>query len=487
MDAVLELMDRHVPSGSYLTAKTEISIPGRELEGCLWKTTTSLNRPHELYRDHIIDPPGLIHENMNQVVFVNDIETRIKLPFPPTSWAHIFTSLTQLQTKYNEQELDSIYGEDTGGGARPAKEYLEQISMYQEVKSARGHDLPYVRRGIIIWTFRKAGQGETGSTNWRYISRMPPRSSCMSPSPHPTQHYTANMNENLNSFLAGSISLHQPNHLDSFVQSPLAFTSHIGLQSPFETFEFSFNHDMPMNVGFASQSIMDTPSTLENGNFNVENFLNNGNIHLGDFENSSTRWNMQHDDSITADSSWSNYDGVLPNATQVEWQPGSESQWQTTSHMRQDIWTDGSNEKTGGENLEHQVEEPIKHTNWDESAGHSPGQQDWKKSPDVNNEEKEDAWTPTQEITPEQEWELINQDNGSHNWSGTSHSHQNAEQDHCDHAFGKDLPTWVQHETERQHDEPDGVNTIIPELEAKAGWESNNENYDYQQVERLME
>jgi len=465
MDATLELMDGHVPSGSFLTAKTEISIPGRELEGCVWKTTTSIDRPNELYRDHVKDPPGQIHENINQIISINDIETRIKLPFPPTSWAHVFTGLTQLQSRYDEQRRDNFYGEDNGGGARPAREYLAQISMYQEVKSSRAPDLPYVRRGIIIWTFHKARDGEAGMTNWRYISTAPSRSSCMSPTPHAIHHYTADMNENLNSFLDGSTSLHLSSLVDPFAQSLSAPASHTGLQSPFESFNYSYSHDLPMDVSFGSHSMIDTPSTSANGAANLENFLSNGNFQLGDFGHNSTSWNTNHAEAFTADHAWQNYNIVPSNAPQIEWEPGSGSHWQRASDAKQDTWKDDdASKKTDGEHLEDQTEEPNEHTDWDEGVGHSSEQHDWKKFHDANDEVEEDSWTPTQELSAEQEWDMINHENNRHDWSGTSPSPQTVEHDHHEHAAGGYLATWGENETEEKFDDPDGSSSAtIPE------------------------
>jgi len=495
MDATLELMDVHVPSGSFLTAKTEISIPGRELEGCIWKTTTTLNRPNELYRDHVKDPPGLIHENINQVISVTDVETRIKLPFPPNSWAHVFTSLTQLQSKFDEQRLDNGYVENNGGGARPAREYLEQISMYQEVKSSRGSDLPYVRRGIIIWTFHKARHGETGLTNWRYLSTTPPRSSCMSPSPHVIHHYAADMNENFNSFLDSSTPLHQLGFLDSFVQGFPAHPSHTGLQSPFESFGYSYNHDLPTDMGFETQTTMDTPSTLENGAANLESFLSNGSIQLGDLGQNSAPWNLSHPECFTADHAWPNYDVVPSNAPQLEWEQESESLWQTASDVKEDTWKHDSSRKTDWGNLEEQMENSNEHKVWDEGVQHSGKQQDWNEDPDIS-DEKEDAWTPTptQDLSAEQDWDVMNHENGNHDWSGTSLLRQTAEQDHHELAVGEHLATWAKSEIEERDIDPgSAINAASPEFDTKAvaeieqGWGVNERDFGYQHVEQLKE
>lgn len=174
MEVSLDLMRSHAPEKAQLRTRLELSVPSRELEDCQWQTVTSLIKPDELYRDPREDPPLEAKAYIADVLSVNDDEIRIKIPFPAISWAHAFTSLTDLQLKYEDSQRRSLGEHGADGHTGPARELTKHISMYQEVQSCAGPDSPFNRRAIILWTFRKVRDGEAGSTTWRYVDASPP-------------------------------------------------------------------------------------------------------------------------------------------------------------------------------------------------------------------------------------------------------------------------------------------------------------------------
>lgn len=314
MEASLNLLTTQPPEGSELCSRTVLSMPGRQTDG-EWRIVTTLSKPPELYRDQISDPPLEAQAFLVEVTSVNDGETRIKVPFPASPWAQAFSCLRNIQSKYEEKQKHTF---NVGMGlCRPAREYVDLISMYQEVQSSAGPGLPFVRRAIILWTFRQASNNERNGTNWRYLDATPPRRMCMSPSPHPTHHVQASMNETFNSWSEPPLHLQHPSMIDPFAQS-LATPPHTAaLQSPFAP-NYTYNsqsYDLPgENLSFVSNTnTIDSESTLVDHSdvtANIDNFLCNSQVHLNDFEHiepTSQGWTIPVTESFDTDPTWASY------------------------------------------------------------------------------------------------------------------------------------------------------------------------------------
>jgi transcriptional enhancer factor len=347
MEVSLDLMRSHAPERAELRTRLEISIPGREFEGCQWQTVTSLIKPDELYRDPREDPPLEAKAYIADVLSVSDAETRIKIPFPAVSWAHAFTSLTDLQLRHEDSQRHNFGENGLDSHTGPARELTKQISMYQEVQSCAGLELSFVRRAIILWTFRKVREGEAATTSWRYIDASPPRSSCMSPSPRLSHHITATMSENFNSFLDNTIHPQNPNMLESFVPGISTPTTTAALQSPFASAGYSCpnqNYELSHDINFDSTATLDSESTLVDEAAHINNILSNGNVSLGDYDHNPTAWNLSHSESFDADSTWTTYANVPSSTPQLGWVPNKNQSWQETTD-KQPSWLDDVNGK----------------------------------------------------------------------------------------------------------------------------------------------
>jgi transcriptional enhancer factor len=325
MGVFLNLMNDHAREGSELVTRTELIIPCREGDQghWHWQTVTSVTKPTELYRDTITDPPLEAKTFLVEVLSASDTEIRIKLPFPATTWAHAFTCLTDLQMKYEENRNVGSFLEDLNGSARSARDYVEQISMYQEIQSSSGPHTPFVRRAIILWTFQKARSGEEGDTSWQYLDPSPPRRTCMSPSPNPSHHMCATISENFNSW-ADPLHLQHPNMLDPFVQGLATPPNTSGLQSPFITSGYPYLNQQfdihSKNLSFASSATMDSESTLvgDDVHANIDSFLSNANVNLSDYDHNSQAWQLPHIENFDSDPAWANYT-VPSSTTHIEW------------------------------------------------------------------------------------------------------------------------------------------------------------------------
>ncbi|PQE03320.1 transcription factor protein [Rutstroemia sp. NJR-2017a BBW] len=96
MDVSLDLMETHAPDKSELLTRLEMTLPGRALAPCAWKSVTSLIKPAELYGDPSKDPMLDGSEFPMYVVGHNSTETRIKVAVPAETWAYTFTQLMNL-------------------------------------------------------------------------------------------------------------------------------------------------------------------------------------------------------------------------------------------------------------------------------------------------------------------------------------------------------------------------------------------------------
>lgn len=316
MDVSLNLLISHPPEGAELCCQTVLSFSQpHEYE---WRIVTTLNRPPELYRDPHSDPPVESEACLGQATSLGDGETRVKIPFPAVGWANAVTCLTNLQAKYEERCKNQSFGSMSNSKARPAREYVEQISMYQEVQSSPGPRMPFTRRAIIVWTFHQAHDGEGNGTHWRYLDASPPRRLCMSPSPHASHQISASMSENFDSWAETPLQLHQ-NMLDPFVQGLVTPSNTAGLQSPFELQNFGYESqgfDLPNeNLSFASTHTMDSDTTLVDHDTaaNIDHFLATANAGLGDYDHNAAGWALPATENFDADPAWANYS--VPSST----------------------------------------------------------------------------------------------------------------------------------------------------------------------------
>lgn len=368
MDASLNLLSGHPPDGSELCSRTDLSIPGRQSDACEWRLVTTLSKPPDLYRDPISDPPLEAEISGIEILSMSNDETRIKIPFPAKAWAQTFVCLYMLQGKYDEKMKAQSLGMDSGPPAKSSREYVDQISMYQEVQSSAGPRMPFIRRAILVWTFHKTREGEGNGTNWRYLDHHPPRRLCMSPSPHPSHHVSAAMNENFNSWTDTPLHLQHPSMLDPFGPGLVTPPHTAGLQSPFAapgSNYFGQGFDLPLdeNISFASSTTctVDSESTLvDDTASNIDHFLSNTNVHLADYGHNGTTWQLPQTESFDADPAWANYN-VAASTPAIGWD---------TSDAKNNSWNEGPDTKQL--HWDPQDDTPIKHDWTVPEVGSSP-------------------------------------------------------------------------------------------------------------------
>jgi transcriptional enhancer factor len=313
MDVSLNLLTSHPPEGAELCCQTVLSFSQpHEYE---WRIITTLNRPPELYRDPHSDPPVESEACLGQATSLVDGETRVKIPFPAVGWANAVTCLTNLQAKYDEKRKNQALGMMSSSNARPAREYVEQISMFQEVQSSPGPRTPFTRRAIIVWTFHQAHDGEGNGTHWRYLDTSPPRRMCMSPSPQASHSIAASMSENFNNW-AETPLMHQ-NLMDPFVQGLVTPPNTAGLASPFDANYGYGNQGFGLpgeSLSFVSSNTVGEATLVDHDTAaHIDHFLSNVNAGLGDYDHNATNWALPATENFDADPAWANYS--VPSTT----------------------------------------------------------------------------------------------------------------------------------------------------------------------------
>lgn len=347
MDVSLNLMTSHPAEKSELCCRTEMSLPGRSFEKSEWRIVTTFVKPQELCGDPSDDPPLNNVEFQVAVVFSSDQETRIKVPFPAKAWASAFTQLIHLQTRYDEKRRAQAMGTDNGPPPKSVREYVDSLCMYQEIRSRVGPRADFIRRAIILWTFRKAKHGEGNHTNWRYLDPLPPRRTCMSPSPHPSHAVTASMNESFNSWTEPSLSIHHSNLLDPFGPGLVTPPHTAGIHSSFPSQSYAYNtmpFGMPTeNLSFVSSKTADSESTLVENDVasNIDQFFSNSTVHLTDYDHNSGNW-PPAGESFEDDPAWATY--TVPTSTpHVTWDsPTKLPAWSGPSDNKLSSWADES-------------------------------------------------------------------------------------------------------------------------------------------------
>lgn len=387
MDVALGLTATHAPEGSDLIGRITMSIPGRELSDCVWQSVTTLTRPSELLRDPSVDPALEAIAVPTEVLAVSETETQLKVPFPANAWAHTFTSLTNIQLALEERKNMALHKLHSDLHVPSVRHCVEQISMYQEIESRSGPSVPFIKRAILLWTFRKARVGEAGTTIWRYLDPPPPRDAVMSPPVPLAQHELAGMNENFNTWHDTPMQL-QSNMLDPFVQdmgTPATHSHSAGLQSPFQHMSTTaYKYHTPsfalLNDGmsFVSESrTLDSESTTlvdaESQHQAIDHYLAGASAHVGlEYGDEHVGGNWQLGSTVTDNGleEWAGYT-IAPATTPVlNWENDGQARdegsgdgdWgdlrgdESASHHQygrneggthgHDIWMDGSTHQT---------------------------------------------------------------------------------------------------------------------------------------------
>jgi transcriptional enhancer factor len=321
---------------------------------------------------------------MNQAAFFvevsssSDRETLINVPFPAAQFADVFAHLVGMQGQYEDQTKSQTCSRGSDPLDRPAREYVEQLSMYQELQSEGEPGASFVTRAVFIWTFHEARKGESNHTTWGYLDLAPPRRAIMSPPPHPRHQVSATINENYCCWAETPLLMQPTSVVDPPCRQGLATPPHTAdFQSPFPANEYSFlqqTFEMPdENLSFISNMTLESGSTLVDvTTADIESFMSNAHSQLTDFEHSASNWQFTACEGFEPDPDWATY-GIPSHAPIVAWETETKLKgWPELElqDVKQLDWMDDTNSKHQHEWESNQMKQIINLT--EQNVGQKP-------------------------------------------------------------------------------------------------------------------
>jgi len=326
IEASLALRHGKSPESAELWGRFDIAIPHDE-DGLRWQCMQTLHKHKDLYGAPESDPPitnKMYPLNVDRVVRGKGPIMRVA--FPALPWAHALGKLSDLQEQFEEAMREG----QPFANQMTARQYIDQITMYQEIFSSEdGHN--WKKRAIIAWTFTKARQGESGQTSWRYVDPTPSRRSVFSPHPGHRQEMQAMMSDNFsNLYQAPPLSIQPVGHFDSILHG-LATPPHTTvLQSPFAQYAFPPQPDLVSeNMSFMSQATQDSDDTLVEQQHTAAHHMNN---FLDGFDQQNNIWPSQQHNNVGA---YENMGYLAPYST-----GGAVQVWDGGDGLKSDGWGD---------------------------------------------------------------------------------------------------------------------------------------------------
>jgi transcriptional enhancer factor len=273
LEICLELRSGSLPDRSELWAEFELLIlGGKHSRQAVWRCTQSMYKPPDLYGSSTSDPR---FEDITSTPRIGSYEpgvgTPMRVSFPVSPWAHALQRLSTMEAEFS-QAMQSGAPIPTPTTAR---QYINQITMFQELFCSSAPNQPFIRRAIICWTFKKCRAGEAGRATWSYLDPSPAasRSACFSPRPGPSHVVSAAMNENFNAWadhnmhpslqLSSNTSAHGANPFDSLSQfDDLPPLTDIGAANGMNFNFANYGYSNGENLSFMSHETHDSDSTL---------------------------------------------------------------------------------------------------------------------------------------------------------------------------------------------------------------------------------
>lgn len=291
MEASLELRYGSLPERSELWGRFEVLMPGKHNRQAVWRCTQSLYKPVDLYGAPASDPR---FKNVTSTPIVDRYEpgvgTHIRISFPALPWAYALQRLSTLEAQFDEAVQT--------GAPLPtpttARQYIDQITMFQEIFCSEAPNKPFTRKAILLLTFKKCKAGEQGLATWRYLDPSPPRGACFSPHPGATHVASAAMSETFAAWAHDSVppSLQLPPSSASNLFDPLSsFDGTADMQFPFPT--YGYPSVSAENLSFMSHETHDSDATLADvhggGGVHMDPFLSAASV-LASFDQGGGLW-----------------------------------------------------------------------------------------------------------------------------------------------------------------------------------------------------
>ena len=231
VDVSLSLRYATTPEEAELLGTFEIAVPSNESH-LKWRSVQTVQRHKDLFG---ASGPDLISSNNSHLQmdrFDDGTGAIMRLSFPVLPWAHALGKMDSLQEQFEESQRSGDYHPVQ----LTARQYIDQITMYQEVFSSADYGHSWTKRVIFVWTFTRANPDERGLITWRHIHTAPLAQSLLSPHPDNSRNIQASIDSSFNPMgCAPALSI-QPIYYEAVPNNLITPCNSSAEQSPFSQY-----------------------------------------------------------------------------------------------------------------------------------------------------------------------------------------------------------------------------------------------------------
>ncbi|KFX98770.1 hypothetical protein V490_02127 [Pseudogymnoascus sp. VKM F-3557] len=246
VDVSLALRYVNTPQQAELWGSFEIAIPANDSH-LKWRSVQTVQRHMDLFGDsgsdmHISTDNSPLHFDR----FEEGSGAIMRLAFPALPWAQALGKMDDAQKQFEESQQVGHYHP-----VQPAAhQYIDQITMYQDIFSSADHGHSWTKRAVFVWTFNKTNQDERGLITWRQIHTPLPQA-LLSPQPNHNQGLQTTMDDSFSTMARGPLLSIEPVYYNP-MPNPLITPSNSSAQpSPFSQYENPTPQDIvPDNMFF---------------------------------------------------------------------------------------------------------------------------------------------------------------------------------------------------------------------------------------------
>ncbi|KFZ14463.1 hypothetical protein V502_06061 [Pseudogymnoascus sp. VKM F-4520 (FW-2644)] len=287
VDVSMALRYANTPEEAELLGNFEIAVPSNESQ-LKWRSVQTVQRHKDLFGASGSDLISTNNSPLHVDRFEDGTGAVMRLAFPALPWAHALGKMDGFQGQFEESQR--------GGHYHPvqmtARQYIGQITMYQELFSSADYGRSWTRRAIFVWTFTKANQDERGLITWRHIHTAPLAQALLSPHPDNSQEMRAAMDDNFNPTDRAPLLSIQPIYYEPIPNDLITPSNSSAQQSPFSQYGNPTHEDIvPENITFIPHNTQRSDEAItEHQTPHINYMVNSDPANLHGFEQSANMW-----------------------------------------------------------------------------------------------------------------------------------------------------------------------------------------------------
>lgn len=287
VDVSMALRYATTPEQAELLGNFEIAVPTNESQ-LKWRSVQTVQRHKDLFG---ASGSELISNNNSPLQvdrFEDGTGAIMRLAFPGLQWAHALGKMDEFQGQFQ--------GSQRGGYYHPvwltAHQYIDEITMYQEIFSSADYGRSWAKRAIFVWTFATANQDERGLITWRHIHIAPLSQALLSPHPDNSQDMQAAIDGNFGSMERAPLLSIQPIYYEPISNDLITPSNSSAQPSPFSQYGNSTHEEkLPENLTFIPHNTQQIDEAIvEHQTPHMNYMVDSDPANLQDFEQNANMW-----------------------------------------------------------------------------------------------------------------------------------------------------------------------------------------------------